>query len=230
MNITLCSTFRNSTSYLADYFNQILALDYELHKRKDKLTLLWGEGDSTDGTQAQLEAAKWRFKATLVDVSHGGPEFGSVVDSERFTQLAHVGNTMLDAYRKKESDVLLWVESDLIWAPDTMLTLIDHLDKYPAVAPLVLLDRPGWPKGSFYDTWGFRKDGKHFTHRRPYHKANDGHSLLQIDSAGSCMAVRGEMAKELHFPEEDVFVGFSKQIYEHGGTLWLDPTVSVTHL
>ena len=228
MNITLCSAFRNSTPYLARYFNQINDLDYALHSQGHKLQLVWGEGDSSDGTLTMLKGAQFRFRAQLVDCTHGGAEHGSVVSAERFRQLAHVGNTILQAV-PEETDALLWVESDLIWHPATLLGLPNRLSVYPAVCPKILLKRAGWPAYTWYDTWAFRLDGKHFDHRRPYHPAHDGVSILRIDSGGSCMAIRGELAQKVSFPEEDVFVGLSRQLYEHGGSLWLDPTISVTH-
>lgn len=230
MNITLCSCFRNSTGYLDRYFAQTEALALLLYQRGDWLTLVLGYGDSTDDTDELLfDAAAGSTGAILVDCTHGGAAIGSVVSAERFKQLAHCGNQVLAAI-PKTADVVLWVESDLLWLPETMLTLVDHLDKYPAVCPLVLLDRAGWAKNSFYDTWAARIGGVHFEHRYPYHKGFDPKKPFKVDSMGSCIAMRADIAREVNFPDEDVFVGLCAQIYANGDSLWLDPAVSVTHL
>lgn len=222
MNVTLCSAFRNATPTLATYFNQVNALDYELHKRGHRLSMVWGEGDSTDGTLAMLKGATFRFRARLVDCTHGGKVFESIEDTERFDQLAYVGNCIWQAI-PKDADAVVYVESDLLWLPSTITALIDALTVYPAVSPMVK-DSPL----SFYDVWAYRRNGQRFTKHPPYHPDIRHGEMLKLDSAGSCMAIRGQLARKLSFPA-DCFVGFCRELYRLGGELYLDPSLTVFH-
>ena len=228
MNIALCSAFRNSTDYLGRYFGQAHELDIALHDRGDRLQFIWGEGDSTDNTRRWLKAATYRFWAKIVDCAHGGGDYGSVVAAERFKQLAHVGRCIWAAI-PAAADVVVYIESDLIWEPSTIVTLIDHLQEYPAISPTIMLDREEWAKTAFYDTFAFRKDGRRFTHFPPYHSCYVPDRPFQVDSAGSCMAFRGDVAREIVFDEQTIFIGICEQIYANCGSVWVDPALSVIH-
>jgi len=224
MNVTLCSSFRNSCEYLQRYFAQIHALDTALHDRGHTLRFVWGEGDSTDDTLKTLQAATYRFKAAITDCTHGGPAFGSIESQQRFQQLAYVGNQIWAAI-PDDTDAVIYVESDLIWEPETMVGLLEMLTVYPAVAPMIL-DSP--PKVTYYDTWGSRCSGLRFTKRPPYHPDIVAGQMLKLDSAGSCIALRWKLAQWLHFPE-DCFVGFCRELHKQGGELWLDPSLICYH-
>lgn len=224
MNVTLCSAFRNATSYLNRYLDQCHQLDALLHTQGHSLRFVWGEGDSTDQTLKTLQAATYRFKATICDCTHGGQVYGSIESWQRFKQLSHVGNVIWAAI-PDDTDAVLYVESDLIWEPTTLTKLLDALTVYPAVAPMVM-DSP--PLESFYDVWAFRREERRFTKRWPHHPDLVDDTPLQLDSAGSCMALRWKLAQWLHFPD-DCFVGFCRELYAQGGELWLDPSLTVYH-
>lgn len=227
MNVTLCSYFRDSAATIPRYFEQAGGLNDALIARGDKLDLVLGEGDSTDGAtlpELLICAAPATFPVRLYDVSHGGPVFGSIEDPQRFLQLSLVANTLAE-WIPRGADAVVWVESDLIWQPNTILALIDHLANVPAVAPMVLENTQA-PR--FYDVWAVRRNGVRFTKDPPFHPELNA-ALLQVDSAGSCLAVRGELARAVRFPREDVIVGYCRGIYEHGGTIYIDPGLAVWH-
>ena len=229
MNITLASAFRDSVPYLQRYLSQCSDLDTLLYHAGHKLSFVWGEGDSADSTLAMLTAAKWRFKADVVDCTHGGGEWGSVVRAERFRQLAHVGRVIWGAL-PESADVVVYCESDLVWEPATMLGLIERVGEYPAISPMVFLDRAGWSKKAWYDTWGgVGMDGQHFEHRPPYNAGYNPDRPFQVRSMGSCMAFRSDIARKLKI-DERVFQGMCAQIYEMGESVWIDPALTVTHL
>lgn len=228
LNITLCSSFRNSCGYLNRYFAQVDALDTALHERGDRLTFIWGEGDSTDATLATLKAACFRFRALVVDCTHGGPEFDSVIDAQRFRQLAHVGRSIWAAI-PANADVVLWVESDLVWDSAILVALAYRLWSYPVVAPAIVLDRAGWAANTFYDTLCFRRHGINFGHRPPWHPDNDGKTPLQMDSVGSCVALRGYVARGLQFNDDTIWPDLCEQANASGNDVWFDPRLSVTH-
>lgn len=229
MNVTLCSAFRDSSAYIGRYFEQIASLRAALEMRGDCLGLVLGEGDSVDDSGEALYAAivEGRYETTLLDVTHGGPYHGSVAHPERFRQLAYIWNEIWSAIQHN-ADAVLFVESDLIWDAPTLVALIDHLAVVPAIAPMVMLERKGYPANCFYDVWSFRKNGQHFNPLPPYDAWLDS-DLMQLDSAGSCIAMRGDLARQLHWPDEDVVVGVCRQIYELGGSVWLDPALKIIH-
>lgn len=231
-SVALCSAFRDSVPYFYRYMNQVGDLWKKLSDRGDSFHCVWGEGDSVDGTLRLLNLTRdvCRWKSTIVDCTHGGGDYGSVVRAERFKQLAHVGNTIWAAI-PAETDIVVYVESDLIWQAETIMRLIDHVATggLDAVVPKIILRRTGWPAHTFYDIWAYRYRGQHFSHHRPYFQGYKADQLTRIDSAGSCMAICGELARKVNFPDDDVFVGLSRQIYEQGCSLWFDPTLAVTH-
>jgi hypothetical protein len=227
MNITLCSAFRNSESYLDRYLRQASSLDVALARRMDSLNFILGEGDSTDSTADRLEYFLRGADGIAPDCSHGGSEFGSVEHPGRFKQLAYVANRIWMCI-PDNSDVVLWVESDLIWDADTMVKLIDHTATYPAISPMVYLQRDEWPLDAFYDVFAFREGGRRFTHGKPYHACYDPVNPFRVDSAGSAMAIRGDIARRILW-DEQVFVGACAQIYKLGGAVYVDPKLSVIH-
>lgn len=224
MNVTLCSAFRNAMHYLPRYLDQCYWLDASLHQQGHTLRFVWGEGDSTDATLKTLESFMGLFKATIVDCTHGGQVYGSIESWLRFKQLSHVGNVIWAAI-PEDTDAVIYVESDLIWEPATLVKLLEALTVYPAVVPMIM-DSP--PADTFYDVWAYRRNGVRFTKRFPFHADFWPHSVMQLDSAGSCMALRWKLAQGLSFPE-DCFVGFCRLLYQQGGELWLDPTLTVFH-
>lgn len=225
MNVTIVSAFRNAVAYIPRYVAQVCDLSDLLRRRGDCLNLLLGYGDSTDGTgEALFDACANRIGAHLMDVSHGGPHFGSIEDAQRFRQLSQTWNKLLPNI-PKEADAVVLLESDLVWEAATLMALIDHLATYPAIAPMIFdVD----PADRFRDVYAFRRNGARFTNEAPYHADLNG-AVLQVDSAGSALALRGPLARAVSVPEADVVVGVCRQIYEQGGAVYVDPQLKVFH-
>lgn len=225
MNVVICSAFRNSATYIDRYFDQIDRLANLLARRGDWLSLVLGYGDSTDGTGELLfEAAANSIGARLVDVSHGGQAYGSIVNAERFRQLAYIGNKIF-ANVPDDADAVIWLESDLIWEPGVIAELLNHLQWHACVAPMVL-DSNGV---TFYDVWAYRRGGVEFAKQPPYHVGLNGDHMVEMDSVGSCVVMRADAAKRVTVPEADVLVGVCRQIREMGGRVWLDSSQKVYH-
>src|SRR5688572_18161280 len=151
----MLSAFRNSQpAHIERYFRQANAYRNALKERGWGFRLRLVEGDSTDDSvwkKVVQTALKYDLTCYLHDASHGGPVFGSVVSEERFKALSRVGNTML-AWVQPDDDIVVYVESDLIWTSETMLRLgslvLDtHLD---ILSPLIMAGN------NFYDVWAFR--------------------------------------------------------------------------
>jgi hypothetical protein len=227
MHAALLSYFRDSTGYLPRYFAQAADLRTALESRGHTLTLVLVEGDSTDGTWTALQAQA-PAGSDLSQCHHGGPKHGSVVSADRFRQLAQVGNHGLSRI-PADADAVAIVESDLIWNAGAIMQLLNRLAVVPAVAPMVILRRANCPPLAFYDTFAYRKDGVRFVHHPPYHPGLTGQGLTQLDSAGSCLAMRGDVARGSRYTEDEVFVGLCAGIRARGGSIWLDPTVAIYH-
>jgi hypothetical protein len=230
MILTIGSIFRNATGYLKHYFDQVVQLHGHLYPLS-AVQLVLVEGDSTDSTWDDLSAQIERIRplgirSRLVKREHGGPVFGSIDNEQRWRNISYACNGVFENL-PKVFDAMIYVESDLLWQPQTVLALVEHLKTVPAVSPMSF-HRDGF----FYDIWGYRRNGICFTPSPPYHPdlAGAPDNLLPIDSAGSCIAMRAEVARQARFayPEQGI-LGFCRSIYDHGYSLHLDPNQRVIH-
>lgn len=187
MRVAVCSIFRNSAHYMERYFDQLLPL-----RDRYELVASLTEGDSTDGTKDFVWAwnstspCDWQFQT----VDHGGPHYGSVDHPHRWDLIAQVVRPTIAHALDMKPDLVLWVESDLVWDTETMTQLIDRTAAGPnrTSAPMLLAGHT--PR--FYDTWGYRLGGQMFLGHPPYlpenadHFREPGNPLVHIDSCGSC--------------------------------------------
>ncbi len=232
MNIVLASIFRNSTGYLDRYFGQATRLAGALARTGDTLKLMLAEGDSSDDTYHSLMNDRSGLDTTVIKAEHGGPVFGSIDNDQRWRNISFVCNTLLQAITDDPfpADAVVYVESDLFWHPEMMVTLLGHLNDLDidAVAPMCF----HLPTGLFYDTWGHRKDGIRFIPYPPYHPhlVDDPTGLTRIDSAGSCIVMSRFVARNCRFePPERGIVGFGDDMRRLQFQLWLDPAQRVLH-
>jgi GT2 family glycosyltransferase len=184
------------------------------------------EGDSTDNT---LELLKANFNGAVSTADHNGPVFGSVDDKVRFRQSSWVWEHVLDRL-EPEDDAFIYIESDLIWKPEVLLSLLHRLDLpgVDSVTPFISF------QNRMYDVWGIRGlDGECFGFYPPHHVSlvyESPTGLYPISSAGSCLVMKGEMAKKSHFtPDDMAIVGFCWDAAKQGFKLWIDPEVTVYH-
>lgn len=225
MNVVIGSAFRNMAGRVDQYFAQVAALKQALIKHP--LRVIAVEGDSTDATLAGLARG-----ATEVDVpidirihDHGHPPFASTEAEERMAALTGVSEEIF-AGLTDDDDVLIYVESDLIWGPRTMLGLIDILteeDGVDVVAPLVKAGN------AFYDIWAFRKDGERFhSGPEPYHAAATP-PLTEVDSAGSCLVMRAETGREVRYARRGALVAWCEAARTLGNRIWVAHDLVIRH-
>lgn len=223
MRIALCSIFQDSESYLARYMGQLGALHGTLKVRGHDLRYIWVEGDSSDNTYESLRTGAVVMRGFgLMDAevhqhNHGGPKYGSVDDINRWRQLAPVLNATLEHVQPTD-DAVIYVESDLIWDAETMRKLLDRLKNYPAVGGLIYHSA-----GFFYDTYAYRQNGQRFG--SDYQPTDS--EPFRIDSIGSCIVMRGDVARACRFGADTCLIGES--LREHGYELWVDPTCRIVH-
>lgn len=214
----LASVFRNSSEYLNRYQDQIEAL-----RKHMPVHVVAVEGDSRDDTWRRLQSLDfYSLKA-----EHGGPSYGSIDFPIRWRQLAAACNIAMIAATRLcgRDEPFCYVESDLIWEPETMLQLVEDLKVVPAVAPMSKhLGSEG-----FYDLYGHRRHGKPFLRQPPYCDGWDPEALFSIDSAGSCFVTLGHYLSFLNFSPDGCILGIGQSLRDNGQQLFLDPTVSVFH-
>jgi len=232
MKIAIGSIFRNSSSYLDRYVSQVKELDY-LVSEGHLLFPILVEGDSTDDTWERLTRLAGRSK--VIKREHGGKWYssGSEGTEERWRGISYACDGVLEAV-ELDVDIFIYVESDLIWEPETMMKLVGPVrDLGPSV--LVPMCFYGPQPTVFYDTYGFWKDGVQFTNEAPYHPSladwrGGFQEFVEVDSAGSCLVMRGDVARNCRFdPPEKGIVGFCENIRANDYRIWLDPAEAVIH-
>jgi len=162
----------------------------------------------------------------VVDCAHRGPVFGSTEAPERMKALSYVCNTMLSAVRQ-EDDIVFYVESDLVWDAFTVCALINAAVEreggFDVFAPMVFAGR------AFYDIWGFRKYGQRFNSLPPYHpELTNGHPV-ELDSAGSCLVMRGEIARNVRITNDYALVGWCDNARKQGYKIAVHPQLWISH-
>lgn len=229
MNLAIASAFRNSSSrnHLTRWLTQVAALQTRLNMDGHRLRAIAVEGDSTDDTRAQLlaGAARHSIALTLLTCDLGTPHFPSTEDPVRLSGLSRVLNTAMEA-TWPDDDAVLYVESDLIWYAGTILALVsvmacnEHID---ILAPLVFAGP------NFYDVWGFRKDGERFSPFPPYHACLVDAFCTPVDSVGSCLLMRGQVANHVRVTNDQALVGWCASAREKGYTIYVNPALRVDH-
>jgi hypothetical protein len=222
MNIAVGSAFRNSAHRLERYFEQVVALrDYS----GEHVRVIAAEGDSIDGTRMALRifAGMAEIPLEIMPCDHGGPIFGSTEEQARLDALTGVGNAIFDGVRPAD-DVLLYVESDLLWDANTAWALIEAIGKFDVVAPLIY-SHPG----TFYDIFCYRKDGVRFSPAWPYHQGLDQTGITEVDSVGSCLAIRGDAARAVRIPHGGVLIGWCEEARAAGYKIGVAAELGVSH-
>lgn len=224
VNVVLSSAFRNSQHTIARYCRQVSLLN-EIVRSQHNLRVLAAEGDSVDRTRYLLTQA-YKVPIEIVDVTHGGPVYGSTEAPARMAQLSVMWNKIMDAV-KETDDVFLYVESDLIWEPITLARLIDRAawwqDGFDVFAPMVCAGP------NFYDIWAFRKNGTRFSPFPPYHPELKKDELLEVDSVGSCLSMRAVVARQCRIHDNNAIVGWCKDVRHHGYRIAVCPDLKIHH-
>lgn len=194
MNIVVGSAFRAPSPGHADrYFHQIACLVKHAGSGHNiRAEVVWGDSPQKTLNTLETFARRWEVKATFTEFNHGQPWFGSTESPVRMRHLSDVGNKILEQV-KPTDDIMVYVESDLVWDPHTIGTLIDTVHEnragFDVIAPMIFAGR------AFYDIWAFRKGGERFGPFPPYHHMIPSTGFTSVDSAGSCLVMRGEVAR-----------------------------------
>lgn len=225
MKIAVCGMFQNAASYLERYVCQVSALRGAAPQHD--FSFILAEGDSTDGETTWRKLHHF-FSGQAFKRVHGGQIYGPIDVTQRWLQISFVMDGCFERVIP-EHEAVIWVESDLIWEPPTLLKLLEHIQKPGVDAATSMI----FMKGVMYDIWGLRKDGIHFVGNPPYHPSLTGPSvngLYLVNSCGGCVAMRGDVARRCRCrPPSLAMVGFCADVRAHGYKIWLDPILRVEH-
>lgn len=244
MRVVVVSAFRaSSRPHVRRWASQCSALRTHLrttHYGSLRLSAIEGDSNDKGATVTHLteEGAHHALNLTVTHCHHGRPHYGSVEHPDRMTALSKVGNAMLDSITPTD-DVVVYVESDLVWDPVTVTTLIDLLlasSSYQVIVPMIFAGQ------LFYDVYAFRGlDGQRFSPFPPYHSSLNGHrhryftssptdtQLVEVGSAGSCLVMRGEVAREVRISNGEALVGWCQSARELGHRIAVAPELVVRH-
>jgi hypothetical protein len=225
-SLAILSFFRNSAaSGQAQRFMRQAALLRDAWGGPVRVIAVWG--DCADATPHVLmrQAEEHGLALQLHEHSHGGPVFGSTEAPARLIALSRLGNAGLELVRETD-DLVLYVESDLIWTANTIAALAAHVlaGETQVCAPLIFAGE------AFYDIWAFRKNGHRFGPFYPFHGElrHDG-QLTDVDSAGSCLLMRGEVARACRMAEGSCLVGLCADAWAKGFRVAVDASLRVVH-
>lgn len=238
MNIALLSCFQNSASrgHLPRFFTQCAQLSGYLAGHESHLRLVMSEGDSTDGTRADLAtyAQAAPFGVTLVNGETGSKrQHGSVVTPERFKQFAYASNKALEQV-DADDDIVIVVESDILWTPKVLRDLAVkayelEVDGKPTIVAPIPYAHVATGK-RFYDTWAFRLPGQpafSISPRGPFPWAK-GRSVV-MDSVGTCLVMPGWVAQSHRMTDTEAVVGFCRAARAMGVDVVADGSLEVEH-
>jgi FkbM family methyltransferase len=232
--VAILTPFRNARRYLPLYFRQLTSLRDLLSQNGYSLRLVAAEGDSLDGTRERISqlASDHNIPLTLVDTTHGHMRWASVEDPVRMKVMSDVMNKALDEVKESDS-VVVWIMSDLEWTPSSIFSLIKSAEcedlNCHIFAPVVLALPGSVDRSVFYDTWAFRGcDGERFRMVYPWHRDLLSEGLCEISSAGTCLAMKGQVARDCRASNEEA-VSFCCNASAEGYSVAIDLRVSVVH-
>lgn len=222
MKVAVGSAFRNMGPRVMLYMERVAALRDALPN--DTLRVIAAEGDSTDNTRDALKlAADYHdVRLNFVECSHGQRIFGSTEEADRMIALSKVGNAIFEGVQ--DDDVLVYIESDLVWDAATIISLIHNARErtggYDVFAPIVMAGK------AFYDIWGFRgMDGERWIPFFPYHKEcamqDPEHgtvypAMVEMSSVGSCLVMQGCVARVCRIRRNYCLVDWCEDARYHG--------------
>lgn len=225
--LAIVSFFRNSAvrGHLGRFFEQVISLRTAL-STTHTVKLIAVEGDSTDQTRDALAhlALHHNVNMDLVIREHGQRWFDSTEEPERLKALSWLGNGGLEAVQPTDDEVL-YVESDLIWDAGTIARLLGVLRPgVDIVSPLIFAGN------HFYDVFCFRSlEGKRFSPFGPFSDTFAQGNFVEVGSVGSCLIMKGEVARNTRIPGSEVLIGFCRVAREQGYHIFVDAQARVNH-
>lgn len=228
MRVCIVSAFRDSSDkYIRRYLDQVEALVSHIYP-DHSVRVSAIEGDSKDDTRGRLiSAAKVRNFPLDVTVHHTGKKrYGSTEEPARLEALTGVMIAGMASVDPSIDDVVLYVESDIVWSPWEVWSLLQMAGRrhegFDIIAPMI------WAGDSFYDVFLYRKNGSRFAPFAPYH-SDLTPGLCEVDSAGSCLAFRSELAIDVKVNGKMGLLSWCESARNQGYRIAVDTYSNVRH-
>ncbi len=169
-NVTVLVPVRDAAPFLDRFFEQLVALDYP----KDKLRVVFCEGDSVDGTATKLDALVLQNKDKFRDitVTHLATDnkipredrWFPALQLKRRAALARVRNHLVDVGLAETVDWALWIDVDICdFAPGILKRLLAERAKVVTPECVREWDGPSYDLNAFNDT-SEQRDHKYYKH------------------------------------------------------------------
>ena len=219
--VHVCAAIRQGSTYAADFFRRLRALD-ETGYHVVGITVTLDGASVTDPALLQAAAADARVRF----VPEGAAITKVETMSERSVGWARAANLALDASLERPAGRTLWVEADLDFDADLISRLLAVGGDI--VAPRVHCE------GRFYDTWGFRtKDGVRIRFDKQLLSLPRHGGLIDLASVGSCLLFPTEILRRgVRLPgayPDGLLVGFCQAAAQLGFRVSCAPDVIIRH-
>jgi hypothetical protein len=160
-NVLICSIMRNCEKSIHRYYEQIKTTVLAIPEINFSISIY--ENDSIDQTPDILSSLDWSFteKIHIKSEKIKTQFYGSIKDEDRVKNLSEARNkSIYGSDFLKESDYVLFVESDIVYTPNDVKELIFFKDRYKIdnfdiVSAISLHQTNG--KLKLYDAWGTRR-------------------------------------------------------------------------
>jgi hypothetical protein len=231
LNIVIVSAFRDSSNrYIRRYLDQVenLIAHVLYASSNDRVRISAIEGDSKDNTHDRLLslATARGLDLSITTHNHGKRKFGSTEEPERLAALTGVMLAGMSSIDPSRDDVVLYVESDILWEPHVVKSLLDlayrRQDGFDVIAPMI------WAGDHFYDVFLYRKNGSRFAPFPPYH-SDLTPGLCEVDSAGSCLCFRSELVRDVKVSGKMGLLSWCESAREQRYRIAVDTYSSVRH-
>ncbi|WP_245366709.1 glycosyltransferase [Neorhizobium galegae] len=157
--VTILIPVRNGASTLARNLDAILGIDYP----KNRIQIVYGEGDSSDETPEILKGLIARHAATFagmrrLETRRNAPHFPHArrwrpaFQAKRRAGLARARNELVRQVLTDDSDWILWMDADVIGLPSDLLTALLAVREKIVTPDCVLeSDGPSYDLNAFLD-------------------------------------------------------------------------------
>ena len=233
-NLTIRSIFRDSVSYIPQYFYQIDKFLQICRPLDSKINFVLLEGDSIDNTyellNQELDYLKLNYGVTgeIIKFDTNLPKEPRDINvGLRFKRIAIAWNKNLET--KSDSTLTVLVESDLLWDAPSMYGMVSNfMEEDTAMAPM-LLTESGLSMLEFYDTHGFKRGNRNFDGRPPYwkqcpeDKPND--IWLRMDTIGGFVLCDKKAMDKVRWNSSSCVLEWSKEtkVWMNRGAVVLHP-------
>lgn len=239
--IAICVMVRNEERF--GHLKRFVKCCRELEKHHKNLVYVIIEGDSYDLTYKVLK--NWlggkedgvSRNYILKKYDKGYEKFQKNRDTKRTRYFADVRNMLVDYVLEIPNISLIFmVDASYGFRGNIIVELMKVLkkDKADIAAPMNLSHKDHTGKDMFYDIFAYRKDGKEFTNRYPYHSGIESSlksgKSIKIDTCGGGYLIKREVLDEgvrYNGHKDCEHVGFCSAARKKGFVIKLNPKVSI---